>query len=49
MSKHASAEDKLHISQSLRAKKFPAQKIHYRGSASPTGPPVGTNSKNQFR
>lgn len=49
MSKHASAEDKLHISPNLRAaKRLPKQKFVHQPNA-PAGPPTGTNSKNQFR
>jgi hypothetical protein len=49
MSKHSSAEDKLHINPSVRPKKLPAQRLHNRGSVGISGPPVGTNSRNQFR
>lgn len=49
MSKHSSAEDKLHISPALRAaKRLPKQKLNHQ-SNEPAGPPTGTNSKNQFR
>jgi len=51
MSKHSSAEDKLHISKQLRpnlskASKRPGQF----NEGTPIGlPPKGTNSNNQFR
>lgn len=49
MSKHSSAEDKLHISPNVRpAKKVPKQKLSHQPNE-PAGPGVGTNSKNQFR
>lgn len=49
MSKHSSAEDKLHISPNLRpSKRLTKQKLIHQ-SNDPTGPPIGTNSKNQFR
>ncbi len=49
MSKHGSAEDKLHISPNLRlAKKMPKQKLKHQGDE-PTGPPKGTNANNQYR
>jgi hypothetical protein len=49
MSKHSSAEDKLHISPSARSQKLPPQKIADRNIVSTPGPQTGTNSKNQFR
>lgn len=49
MSKHSSAEDKLHISPNLRGvKQIPKQKLTHQPN-DPAGPPTGTNSKNQFR
>jgi hypothetical protein len=46
MSKHASAEAKLHISPNLRIRKrMPVTHV----SNEPPGPPKGTNSNNQYR
>jgi hypothetical protein len=49
MSKHASAEAKLHISPNLRIPKIPKQKLTNRSVNEPPGPPKGTNSNNQYR
>lgn len=49
MGKHASAEDKLHISLNLRSSKIPKQKRVNRDPPEPPGPPKGTNANNQFR
>jgi hypothetical protein len=49
MSKHASAEDKLHISPHLRPSKIPKQKLNSKAVVQPPGPPKGTNANNQFR
>lgn len=49
MSKHGSAEDKLHISPSLRrVKKLPKQQLEHQAAPEPV-PPKGTNANNQFR
>jgi len=49
MSKHSSAEDKLHVAPSLKTKNLPKHKQDNRDRPAPITPPVGTNSKNQFR
>lgn len=49
MSKHANAEDKLHISPSVRGSKLPRQKRDNKELSQPSGPPKGTNANNQYR
>jgi hypothetical protein len=49
MSKHSSAEDKLHIRPGGRRQKLPPNKANDRNIIRLSGPPAGTNSKNQFR
>ena len=49
MGKHSSAEDKLHISPSLRSKnKLPVQKLKRKDMPRSAWPPKGTNANNQF-
>lgn len=48
MSKHSSADDKLHVSPEVRANK---SRLHMRPPASkaaPQAPPKGTNANNQY-
>lgn len=49
MGKHSSAEEKLHVAPSLKSKPLPKHKQDDRDMPAPITPPVGTNSKNQFR
>jgi hypothetical protein len=50
MSKHSSAEDKLHLSKQLRGRSTPTKDRLLRGdNAAPQVPPKGTNANNQFR
>jgi hypothetical protein len=50
MSKHKTAEEKLHVSKNLRPTRQNLKTIKPDKSVvNPPAPPVGTNSKNQFR
>lgn len=49
MSKHVSADQKLHASLSAKsAKQLPKSRLKHQPNE-PAGPPANTNSKNQFR
>jgi hypothetical protein len=48
MSKHTSADDKLHTNPARRAK-LPVQKTSTRSTFKVPRPPTGTNARNQFR
>lgn len=50
MSKHATAEQKLHVGKQVRrVPKRPPKKIDPSINATPTMPPKGTNANNQYR
>jgi hypothetical protein len=52
MSKHSSAEDKLHVSKEVRLKNTrpPSSQQNLVDKAAPIGlPPKGTNANNQYR
>ena len=48
MSKHVSADQKLHSIDTKLIKRLPKSRLRHQ-SHEPSGPPAGTNSKNQFR
>lgn len=48
MSKHVSADRKLHSTETKLIKQLPKSRLRHQPNE-PAGPPTGTNSKNQFR
>jgi hypothetical protein len=51
MSKHATAEDKLHVSQQVRPKQQKSARLtaSQKNQNTPQMPPKGTNANNQYR
>lgn len=49
VSKHISAEQKLQVSTRLKPSKRVSEPKLKHQTSEPPGPPIGTNSKNQFR
>lgn len=49
MSKHGSAEDKLHVSPEVRTSRKTRRRQVAHQDNSPAAPPKGTNANNQYR